>query len=62
MSKEKSHQIFVRGFGNRTNEQDLKSMFKKYGKIRDVNMKGTYAFVVMKIQLKIKKNINIFVF
>lgn len=32
-------------FPLRTHTDDLRHHFEKYGKVRDVNMKGTFAFV-----------------
>jgi hypothetical protein len=35
----------VSRFPLRTHTDDLRHHFEKYGKVRDVNMKGTFAFV-----------------
>ena len=45
----RSSQVYIAGFGKRANEDDLEDAFRKYGKIRDVVLKGRYAFIV-KIQ------------
>lgn len=34
-----------------TNEDDIRSIFKKYGNIKDIAYKGSYAFVVWNIIL-----------
>ena len=43
--KGKSKQIFVTRISKRTSSQDLRDVFKKYGHIRNVSMKRSYAFI-----------------
>ena len=45
-SRDKNPQVYVRGFSRRTGREELKDAFKKYGKIRDINVKNGYAFIV----------------
>lgn len=46
MSSSKNPQIYVGGLSKRTRTEDLEKAFSKYGKIRDVSIKGKYAFIV----------------
>ncbi len=39
-------QIYVGGISRRIREDDLEKAFAKYGKIRDISLKGKYAFIV----------------
>ncbi len=50
----KGVQVYVAGFSRRTNRDDLKDLFRKFGKIRDIILKERYAFLV--------KNLFIFLF
>ena len=43
--KGKSKQIFVTRISKRTSSQDLRDVFRKYGHIRNVSMKRSYAFI-----------------
>ncbi len=45
-SSSKNPQIYVGGISRRTRTDDLEKAFSKYGKIRDVSIKGKYAFIV----------------
>lgn len=45
-SKDRNCLVYIRGFSKRTVKEDIKDTFRKYGKIRDINMKNGYAFVV----------------
>jgi RNA recognition motif-containing protein len=45
-SSSKNPQIYVGGLSRRTRTEDLEKAFSKYGKIRDVSIKGKYAFIV----------------
>jgi splicing factor, arginine/serine-rich 7 len=47
-SSSKNPQIYVGGISRRTRTDDLEKAFSKYGKIRDVSIKGKYAFIVRK--------------
>ena len=40
-----SKQIFVTRISKRTSSQDLRDVFRKYGHIRNVSMKRSYAFI-----------------
>lgn len=51
MSSSKNPQIYVGGISRRTRTDDLEKAFSKYGKIRDVSIKGKYAFIVSNHQL-----------
>lgn len=42
-------QIYVGGIGHNVHKDDLYDAFEKFGKIREVNFKNRYAFVVSKI-------------
>ena len=44
-SHNRNNQIFVTRISRRTSSQDLKDAFKKYGHIKNVSMKRSYAFV-----------------
>jgi len=46
MSSSRNPQIYVGGLSRRTRTEDLDRAFGKYGKIRDISIKGKYAFVV----------------
>jgi len=35
-SKEKSTQVYIRGFSRKTGKDELKECFGKYGKIREI--------------------------
>lgn len=39
-------QIYVGGIGHNVHKDDLYDAFEKFGKIREVNFKNRYAFVV----------------
>jgi len=39
-------QVYIAGFSRRTSYDDIKDLFRKFGKIRDLIMKERYAFVV----------------
>jgi len=41
----KGVQVYVAGFSRRTNRDDLKDLFRKFGKIRDIVLKERYAFL-----------------
>ena len=45
-SSSKNPQIYIGGLSRRTRTEDLEKAFNKYGKIRDVSIKGKYAFIV----------------
>jgi len=42
---DKNTQIYVARFPSRTRNDDLEEAFKKFGKIKDLVMKGQYAFI-----------------
>jgi len=44
-SRDKNPQLYIRGFSRRTTRDDLKDAFRKYGKIREVQLKNGYAFI-----------------
>jgi len=44
-SPTKNVQVYVAGYSRRTSTDDLKDLFRKYGKIRDIVLKERYAFV-----------------
>jgi RNA recognition motif-containing protein len=44
-SSSKNPQIYIGGLSRRTRTEDLEKAFNKYGKIRDVSIKGKYAFI-----------------
>ena len=46
MSSSRNPQIYVGGLSRRTRTEDLDKTFSKYGKIRDISIKGKYAFIV----------------
>lgn len=48
-SSSKNPQIYIGGLSRRTRTEDLEKAFNKYGKIRDVSIKGKYAFIVSAI-------------
>ncbi|EAR99989.2 RNA recognition motif protein (macronuclear) [Tetrahymena thermophila SB210] len=41
----KNPQIYITNFSSRTTEEDLNYEFKRFGKIQDINMKRSYAFI-----------------
>ncbi len=43
--RSKNNQIFVSRFPLRTHAEDLRYFFEKYGRVRDINMKRTFAFI-----------------
>lgn len=45
-SSSRNPQIYVGGLSRRTRTEDLEKQFGKYGKIRDISIKGKYAFIV----------------
>lgn len=49
MSSSKNPQIYVGGLSRRTRQEDLDKAFGKYGKIREISIKGKYAFIVSDI-------------
>ena len=34
--KDRNPQVYIRGFSRRTEKEDLKDAFRKYGKIREI--------------------------
>lgn len=42
----KNTQIFITKLPRDTTSEQVRKVFKKFGEIRSVNMKGTYGFVV----------------
>ncbi|TNV72107.1 hypothetical protein FGO68_gene9071 [Halteria grandinella] len=44
-SSSKNPQVYVGGLSRRTRTEDLEKSFGKYGKIRDISIKGKYAFI-----------------
>ena len=44
-SRGRTNQVFVTRISRRTSSQDLKDAFRKYGHIKNVSMKRSYAFV-----------------
>lgn len=52
-SSSKNPQIYIGGLSRRTRTEDLEKAFNKYGKIRDVSIKGKYAFIVRLISVSI---------
>ena len=56
-SSSKNPQIYIGGLSRRTRTEDLEKAFNKYGKIRDVSIKGKYAFIVSHLQtIQIQRN------
>jgi len=47
MSNLSETQIFIRGFAPKTQQEDLKEAFKKFGKIKDIIIKNGYGFIVI---------------
>lgn len=45
MSKEKSNQIFIAKLTTSTREKDLEYEFRRYGNIRNIQLKRGFAFV-----------------
>jgi len=45
-SRDKNPQVYVRGFSRRSTKDDLKDIFRKYGKIKEVQLKNDFAFIV----------------
>jgi hypothetical protein len=45
-SRERRRKVYVAGYSSRDDEHDIKKVFKKYGKIEEVSMKGRFCFVV----------------
>lgn len=41
--------VYVGNLAHRTNERDLESFFRGFGRIREVIMKNGFGFVVIKI-------------
>jgi RNA recognition motif-containing protein len=46
MSSSKNPQLYVGGISRSVRANDIEDAFAKFGKIRDINLKGKYAFVV----------------
>lgn len=46
MSREKNPQLYVGGISRFVRLNELEDIFGEFGKIRDINLKGRYAFVV----------------
>ena len=44
--KDKNPEIYVRGYSRKVQKEELKDMFRKYGKIRSIQFKGPYSFIV----------------
>ena len=56
-SSSKNPQIYIGGLSRRTRTEDLEKAFNKYGKIRDVSIKGKYAFIVSHLQtIQVQRN------
>ena len=50
MSSSKNPDVYVAKYPKRTTSDDLKDLFKKYGKVRKVLLKDGFAFIVFYIQ------------
>ena len=44
--EKKNIQIYVRGFSKSIRESELKETFQEAGKVKEVNIKNGYAFIV----------------
>ena len=47
-----NNKVFVGKLSRRTRSSDLEDEFSKFGKIKDVDLRGSYAFIV---NFKLKK-------
>ena len=45
-SSSKNLQVYVAKFPKKYNADDLKDLFKKYGRVREILLKNGYAFIV----------------
>ena len=55
----KKTEIYVSKISRRTDPDDLRDFFKKCGKIRNVNVKNGYAFIVIPIMKTCARIINV---
>jgi RNA recognition motif-containing protein len=46
MASSKNPQLYVGGITRNVRSGDIEDLFGEFGKIRDINLKGKYAFVV----------------
>ena len=46
MSRVRNPEIYVKGYGKSTTKDDLKNIFRQYGKIICIQYKGPYSFIV----------------
>jgi arginine/serine-rich splicing factor 7 len=44
-SSDKNNVVYIRGFSRRASREDIKDIFRKYGRIKDVQLKNGFAFV-----------------
>ena len=61
-SRGRTNQVFVTRISRRTSSQDLKDAFRKYGHIKNVSMKRSYAFVEFSNAEDAKYGILFFIF
>ena len=52
MSRERGARVFVGRLCHRAGERDVERFFKGYGRIREINMKNGFAFIVRATCLK----------
>ena len=45
-SSSSNNKVFVGKLSRRTRSSDLEEEFSKFGKIKDVDLRGSYAFIV----------------
>ncbi len=45
-ARHRNAEIYVKGYSKHTTKEDLRDLFKEYGKIVQVQFKGPYSFIV----------------
>lgn len=50
-SRDKVPRLYVGRLPSRISERDIEKLFKNYGRLRDINLKNGYGFVVSLNQL-----------
>lgn len=54
----KNSQVYITNFSSRTTEDDLLHEFKRFGKVSEINLKRSYAFVVWLLLVSVKNYVS----
>ena len=55
-SRDKVPRLYVGRLPSRASERDIERLFKGYGRLRDINLKNGYGFVVSKRRIETRPN------